>query len=181
MPHTRIMAPFSGVMVILSSLLSAAVFGESLPTREEVLQSVYPLASQRAERVFLTREQLADAAALAEAEISSALLARYVLRKEGHIVGRAYVDTHQIRTKKESLLVCLDSHGQLKRIEVTTFQEPPEYRAPENWLHQFRGKRLDKDLRLQRAIRPLTGATLTAHSVTAAVRRVLAIDEVLEK
>jgi len=86
-----------------------------------------------------------------------------------------------LRTNKEILLICLDRGGKLKRIEVTAFQEPPEYRAPDGWFEQFSGKQLDEDLRLQRSIRPLTGATLTAHSVTAAVRRVLAIDEVLEK
>jgi hypothetical protein len=34
-------------------------------------------------------------------------------------------------------------------------------------------------VRLHRAIRPIAGATLTAGAVTEAVRRVLAIDEVL--
>jgi hypothetical protein len=121
-----------------------------------------------------------DAAALAKIEIPSALLARYLLHVDGQSVGRAYVDTHVIRTKNESLLICLDSGGRLKRIEVTAFQEPPEYQAPDGWFEQFSGRQLDEDLRLQRSIRPLTGATLTAKSVTAAVRRVLAIDKVLE-
>ena len=181
MSHLRFTVSLLCLITILSSLWSPSLFGGALPTREEVLRSVYPKASHRAERVFLTKEQLANAAALAETQIPSALLARYLLREEGHIVGRAYVDTHIVRTKKESLLVCLDSSGKVKRIEVTVFQEPPEYRAPENWIDQFSEKQLEEDLRLQRAIRPLTGATLTANSVSAAVRRVLAIDKVLEK
>jgi hypothetical protein len=168
-------------MLALGIAASSGVFAESLPTRQEVLSNVYPNALPKAERVFLTRKQMEDASALAKIKIPSALLARYVLYAEGQSVGRAYVDTHVIRTKKESLLICLDPGGKLKRIEVTAFQEPPEYQAPDGWFEQFSGKQLDEDLRLQRSIRPLTGASLTAHSVTAAVRRVLAIDEVLEK
>jgi hypothetical protein len=36
-------------------------------------------------------------------------------------------------------------------------------------------------LNLQRAIRPVTGATLTASAANRAVRRVLAIDQVLQQ
>jgi hypothetical protein len=60
------------------------------------------------------------------------------------------------------------------------FLEPEEYQAPSAFLDQYRGKALDEDLRLQRAIRPIAGATLTARAVNDATRRVLAIDRVLE-
>jgi Na+-translocating ferredoxin:NAD+ oxidoreductase RnfG subunit len=46
-------------------------------------------------------------------------------------------------------------------------------------MRQFHGKPLDEDLAIQRAIRPIAGATLTAHAVSEAVRRVMAIDQVL--
>ena len=40
---------------------------------------------------------------------------------------------------------------------------------------------MNNDLNLQRAIRPLAGATLTAVAANQAVRRALAIDRVLER
>ncbi len=149
-------------------------------TREEALAAVYPGATIRGEQVFLTREQLRRAEAIAGVEIPSALVARYVAVTNRRVVGRAYVDTHVVRTKVETLLVSLDEAGRVRRVDVTAFLEPPEYRAPEAWLGQYRGRALDDDLRLQRAIRPLAGATLTARAATEAVRRVLAIDRVLE-
>ena len=94
-------------------------------------------------------------------------------------MGHAYVDTHVVRTKKETVLVSLDASGAVKRVDVIAMLEPPEYRAPQPFLRQFTGRRLQDDLRLQRAIRPIAGATLTANAVTDAVRRVLAIDAVL--
>ena len=162
-------------------LLGPAPNAAGLLTREEALAAVYPGAAIKAEQVFLTAEQAKQAAALAGVKITSPLVARYLATKDGASLGRAYVDTHVVRTKKESLLISLDAGGAVKRIDVTAFLEPPEYLAPAPWLNQYRGKPLSDDLRLQRAIRPIAGATLTAAAASQAVRRVLAIDGVLER
>ena len=151
-----------------------------LVTREEALAAVYPGAIVEAERVFLTAEQTRRVAELARVDVPSALVARYVARRGGQIVGRAYVDTHVVRTKRESLLISLEPQGRVRRIDVTAFLEPREYLALEPWLRQYNAKPLDNDLALQRSIRSMAGATLTAQATNEAVRRVLAIDQVLE-
>ena len=150
-------------------------------TREEALAAVYPGASIRAERVFLTPAQQKQALTLADADVASALVARYIASRDGKVVGRAYVDTHVVRTKKESLLVSLDQDGKVVRVDVTAFFEPTEYRASEAWLRQYRDRTLTDDVAVNRAIRPIAGATLTARAANDAVRRVLAIDSVLQQ
>ena len=55
-----------------------------------------------------------------------------------------------------------------------------EYRVSDEWTRQYDDRPLDGDLDLKRAIRPIAGATLTAVATNQAVRRVLAIDRVLE-
>ncbi len=148
-------------------------------SREEALAAVYGGAEIRAEQLFLTPAQLKQVATLAGTDPASALVARYLATRSGEIVGRAYVDTHTVRTKRESLLISLDAQGRVMRIDVTAFLEPPEFRAPEPWLGQYRGRVLDDDLSINRAIRPIAGGTLTARAANSAVRRVLAIDEIL--
>jgi electron transport complex protein RnfG len=148
-------------------------------TREEALAAAYPGATIRAEQVFLKPEQQKQAASRAGEEIHSAFIARYIATQNNQVVGRAYVDTHIVRTKKETLLISLDAAGRVKRIDVTVFTEPAEYEASEPWLRQYTNRQLDDDLGLNRAIRPIAGATLTARATNAAVRRVLAIDAVL--
>jgi hypothetical protein len=148
-------------------------------TREEALSAAYPGASIRAEQVFLTPDQQKRAAALAGDELTSAFIARYIAIKDNQVVGRAYVDTHTVRTKKETLLISLDAAGHVQRIDVTAFLEPAEYHASDAWLRQYANRRLEEDLGLNRAIRPIAGATLTARATNAAVRRALAIDAVL--
>ena len=148
-------------------------------SREEALAAAYGGADIRAEQLFLTPAQLKQVATRAGTDPASALVARYLATQSGEIVGRAYVDTHTVRTKRESLLISLDARGRVMRIDVTAFLEPPEFRASEPWLEQYRGRALDDDLAIDRAIRPIAGATLTTRAANGAVRRVLAIDEIL--
>ena len=168
------------VFIVLGSLAGSTLEAQfGLITREEALASAFPDASVADERIFLTDEQAERIEAIARVDLNGKLYARYVVSRNGMVVGRAYIDTHQVRTKKESLLVSLDASGRVQRIDVTVFLEPPEYIAGPSWMRQFHGKPLDGDLAIQRAIRPIAGATLTAYAVSEAVRRVMAIDQVL--
>jgi hypothetical protein len=148
-------------------------------SREEALAAAYPGAQLRAEQLFLTVDQQRVVRDRAGADAPSALIARYIATRDGKVVGRAYVDTHTVRTKRESLLVSLDEQGKVMRIDVTAFLEPAEYKAPDAWLRQYRSRGLGDDLAVNRAIRPIAGATLTARATNTAVRRVLAVDDML--
>ncbi len=154
-----------------------AQFG--LVSREEALASAFPGAVVTSERIFLTDAQVNRIEALSRADVDSKLYARYIATKDGEVIGRAYVDTHQVRTKKESLVVSLNADGRVRRIDVTVFLEPPDYIAGPSWVAQFYDRPLDRDLAIQRVIRPIAGATITANTVTLAVRRVMALDQVL--
>ena len=170
--------PLRAAVTVLAVMLTASPALAQIP-REKALEAVYPGATLRAEQLFLTPAQQKQVATRAGVDVPTAHYARYVATKDGTVVGRAYIDTHTVRTKRESLLISLDDRGQVVRVDVTAFLEPPEYRASEAWLRQFRDRALTDDLEINRAIRPIAGATLTARAVNDAVRRVLAIDNVL--
>ena len=72
------------------------------------------------------------------------------------------------------------SDDTIRRIEVISFAEPLDYLPREGWYRQFDGRALDDELRLDRGIRAVTGATLTANATTAAARRVLAVHRIIE-
>ncbi|MBI2838616.1 MAG: FMN-binding protein [Acidobacteria bacterium] len=148
-------------------------------TREEALSMSFPGATFESSIIFLTKEEEQEIAKQSGSPAPSAMVARYLARAGGKIVGRAYLDTHIVRTKKESLLVILDADGKVKRIETVAFLEPPEYIPPDRWYQQFQGQALDDGLRLGRDIHPVTGATLTARATTDAARRALATDQIL--
>ncbi len=153
--------------------------GEGGLTREEALAAAFPDAQIRAEMIFLTEAQQKEAASLSGVEIPTLLIARYSASKGDKLLGRAYIDTHVVRDKKQSLLIIVDADGIIQRIEITAFGEPSEYQASQAWYRQYEGKALSSDLYVDRAIAPIAGATLTVRAVNQAVRRVLAIDRIL--
>ena len=173
---SRTRAAVAALLIVASAVATDA---QGLMTRDEALAAVFPGATLKSEQLFLTPAQQTEVQRRAGGELSSALVARYVATAEGKMVGRAYVDTHPVRTKKESLLISLDATGKVRRIDVTAFQEPREYQAPDAWVRQYRDRTLTEDLVVDRAIRVIAGATLTARATNAAIRRVLAIDSVL--
>lgn len=174
------------LLIVRGTLLSSVILclvvmasAEDYVTRQEALAAAFPGAQISYETLFLTKAQQEEAAALSGEEVPTALIARYTAVKDGAILGRAYVDTHIVRTKKQSLLIILDAAGTLLRIETTASGEGPEYQPPEAWYRQYEGKQLDDDLYIDRVIRPIAGATLTARATNRAVRRILALNQIL--
>lgn len=166
--------------VLLSGFtLIGILLAEEFVTREEALERAFPEAQIRRETLFLTADQQREAAALSGAEIPTGMIARYIASRDGAVIGRAYVDTHIVRTKKESLLIILDADGALLRIEATASAEGREHQAPREWYRQYEGMDLNDDMFINRAIRPIAGATLTALATNRSVRRILAIDKIM--
>jgi hypothetical protein len=149
-------------------------------SRQEALAAVYLDATVTRDRVILTTEQMSAVAALARVGMQGKIFPRYIARKNEIVVGRAYIDTHTAKTERQSVLVSLDTAGQVIRVDVTVFFEPAQYMAPQDFLRQYDGQVLHDELVIRRGIRPVTGASFTGRAVNNAVRRVLALDQVLQ-
>ena len=157
----------------------STVPGGRYPTLQEALELAFGDAQVERGTVYLTKQQLKQAAKLAGEKIPGAIVHPYVARREGKLVGTAWVDVHRVRTLRETILVVVDPDQRVRRIELLAFGEPEEYVPRQGWYGQFVGRRLDDELDLKRGIRGITGATLTARATTSAVRRVLAVHRVL--
>ncbi len=165
----------------LSLLLLAPAFlaGAGLPTSTEALALAFPGAQCQRKEHFLTEVQAKRVRELSGVELPGLWIVAYEAVKEGRVMGVGLFDTHLVRTLNETALVALSPEGRILRVEVVAFREPTEYMAKPPWVAQLQGKALDNDMKLGRAIRPLSGATLTAHALTDAARRCLALHQVL--
>jgi Na+-translocating ferredoxin:NAD+ oxidoreductase RnfG subunit len=147
-------------------------------TQDEALRLAFPPPA-RIERhtAFLTEERMAEARRLAgrDVPIEQRVITYYTAARDGEALGAAYFDAHRVRSLTEVLMVVVGLEGRVRRVEILRFDEPPEYRAPAGWLHQFPGDSLEDRLSLKGDIATIAGATLTSHAVVRAVRRVLAL------
>jgi len=153
-----------------------------LLTQEQALALAVPAPAEVERRTaFLSEEQLAEVGRLADpaGKAERSVVSYYVGTEAGRPLGAAYFDAHRVRTLQEVLMVVVDPEGRVARIEVLGFAEPPEYMAPDGWLQLFRGRGLEESTSTRGDIPVITGATLTAHATSDAVRRSLALHQVI--
>ncbi len=172
---------FRAFVAFVALAAAAPAAAKVFLTQEEALKLAFPGAVVARRTAFLTEAEQKEAAALSGGPTPSALAVAYVATKDGGLAGTAYFDTHVVRTLAETLMVVVSPAGTIARIEILSFSEPEEYLPREHWYAQFPGKALDDELSVKRGIRPVSGATLTARATTEAVRRVLAVHQVLSR
>lgn len=180
--HTRILAYSLGVAAAAFALPCDA-HGQGTLTQEEALRLAFPAPAQIERRTaYLDESQVAEARKLAggNIEFPHRVVTYYVGVEGGSAVGAAYFDSHRVRTLGEVLMIVVGRAGEIQRIEVLRFGEPPEYKSSPAWLDQFDGEKLGPDLSLKRGIVNMTGATLSSVAVTNAARRVLALHAVIQ-
>jgi len=177
--------PVRGPASIGSSAPAAAPAAEVLMTLEDALELAFPECEIEKRTVYLDDAQRREVERRLGATLPSAVARPYVARakgkdgEEGPIVGVAWVDTHRVRTLRQTLLFAVTPEGHIRRLEVLAFLEPKEYLPKVRWFEQLLGRPLDPELELGRAIRPISGATLSARATVDAARRSLALHGVL--
>jgi len=92
-------------------------------------------------------------------------------RRLGWLLVDRVIGKHEFIT----YAVALNPDGSIRRVEILEYRETygGEVRNPK-WLAQFVGKRPGEQLRLDKEIRNISGATLSSRHVTDGIRRLLA-------
>jgi hypothetical protein len=146
-------------------------------TQQQALASAFPAGTKVVRQTFFLKpEQLSAAKRESGLEFKDQMIVRYAgSNPAGVVVGYAYFDTHHVRTLPETVMVVVTPNATIGKIEILSFDEPPDYLPKPRWFEQFRARRLDDDLSLKRAIRPISGATLSGRAIVNASRKVLAL------
>jgi hypothetical protein len=154
-----------------------------LHSREEALALAFPGGTTlESVTVVLTDAQADEVKALAGVELESKLFSYHRGMRDGRLVGYAVIDSHNVRTLPEAILVVLSPDGEVERVVILAFHEPQEYRAPDRWLEQFAGRRLETDgWRVGRDLHGISGSTFTTNAIRNAVRKIAALHTVVMK
>jgi Na+-translocating ferredoxin:NAD+ oxidoreductase RnfG subunit len=142
-------------------------------TKEEALRTHFPGAVIERSTAFLTEAERLAIQRSARAMVESKVVTYYVARQAGRVIGTAFFETQTIRTMPATYMVVVDPDTSVRAVEMLAFYEPPDYHPSDRWLQQFNGRSADQDLYLKRGIHAISGATLTAQTVTDGVRRLL--------
>ena len=160
----------------LVAFIAVAAQGRVLMTQEQALATAFPSGVKvERQKFFLTPQQLDAARKESSVDFNDQLIIRYA-GSDGRF---AYFDTHRVRTMPETVMVVVDRDGKVDRVEILSFDEPTDYFPKRRWIDQLLGRKLDPELSLNRAVRPISGASLTGRAIVNATRKVLALHKVL--
>jgi hypothetical protein len=169
------------VFISIVTVAALATSARVLMTQDQALASAFPAGTKiTREKFFLTPQQLADARRESGVEFDDQLIIRYAGTRDGKIVGWAYFDSHRVRTLPETVMIVVTPDAKIDRIDILSFDEPTDYFPKRRWLDQLLGRKLDPELSLNGAVRPISGASLTGRAIVNASRKVLALHHVLK-
>lgn len=170
-------------LLTLTLLLAAAAADATVfMTQQQALENSFGAGtSYTRQAFFLTDAQVATARQVSGVADIRPHLVRYVAKRNGQTIGFIYFDAHRVRTLPETVMFVVSNAGVIQKIEIVSFSEPKDYLPKRRWLDQMHGRRLDQELSLKRAIRPISGATLSGRAVVDASRKILALHQMLSE
>jgi len=115
-------------------------------------------------------------------KLTSKIFRTYRASKSGKTLGYGILINKKVRSKNGVILYIISKDSILKTIEIIAFNEPHEYIPSKKWVSQFKNIKTDKQLRVGREIPTITGATMSARSITDGSRLAFSIyNELMKK
>jgi len=172
------------LFLFFTAAVPGSLEGRVLLSIPEALKKAFPgeIAFTR-QRAFLSANQVAAFTnkAAGKTSLKSRIVTRFEIRRTNRLTGFAYLDTHRVRSGKETILIILNTRGAVKNIFLLNFQGDSGYEPKPQWLKEFTGLTGKKRLRLKHEIDAMSGASITSDKIIRAVRRVLILHTILNR
>ncbi len=172
----------SHILIFLTlSCFTSLSFSKIFYSKNEAMELAFGKDAQvEVQSLFPDKTEIAKIETEAKVKLESGMFSFYVGKKQGKILGYAAIESETVRTKPETLMIVLSATGEIEKVTLLAFHEPPEYQAPDRWFELFNKKTLE-ELEFSKGIQGISGATLSTRSALNSVRKVVAIYQVMIK
>ncbi len=130
--------------------------------------------SIKRDKIILSKKELDSIKQMAKLPVKSKLYRYYKVESEGTVVAYAILISQKVRTKKATVLYFIENQ-KVKFIEILSFLEPKEYIPKDTWMSQFDDKNLTDEFKIGRDIPTISGATMSARSLSDGARLAIAL------
>ena len=167
--------------LLILTLLTSTIFAEKVNI-ENILKANYSeTITVEKKSLILTKDEAKTVQEKAEAKLNSKIVRLYKVQEANETVGYAVLLKRKVRTKKTAVLYMVDNNQTIKSIEIVSFKEPLEYKPNDSWQEVFKGKTSADMLISGKDVPTISGATMSARSITDMSRIALAILEAKAK
>ena len=168
--------------LLLGILLSQSSVAKTNASVESVIKSSYKgVSTIDPKRIILTKKQFSQVQSRAKAAVRTKIYRYYDIQSSTKRLGYAVLISRKVRSKKATVLYAFDNIGTLKFTEIMAFGEPPEYIPSTTWMNQLQNRDNTAILTVDKDIPTISGATLSARSITEGARVARAIYEIVLK
>jgi len=169
-------------LIINLLFISSNSYARVFVSKDEALKLAFPDSDTiEKQSLFLSKTEVESIEKLGRSKLDSRLFLFYVGKKNGEAIGYAAIDTHTVRTKSQTILVVINPDGSLNYTEILAFFEPLEYKPTERWIDLFKDKKITNGIKIGYDIPNISGATLSSNSTANAVKKILAVFEIVVK
>ncbi len=109
------------IVLFLLILFTQSLYAKVFKRPERALKDVFPDCSIETRNIILSTDQVKRVEKLSGISLKTRLVTFYVARREGKIIGYAFIDTHIVRTQLETVMYTITPDGELDIIEVLSF------------------------------------------------------------
>lgn len=149
---------------------------------DEVIHSAFTNVSAiKAKRLILTSKQFSQIKAKAKTSVTTKIYRYYSIMKASKQLGVGVLITRKVRSQKATVLYLFDKNANLKLTEIMAFSEPPEFIPSKIWMSQLQNQKASARLTVGKDIPTISGATLSARSVSEGARVARAIYQIVLK
>lgn len=160
-------------------LLPLIAFAQVLGDPAALTQRTFGAKSVDLQNIILSEAQLQQLSKTSLQKIETKLYRLYIAKNENKTVGYGVLLNKKVRTKTAISLYLIGADGKIKSIEIVAFNEPIEYLPTKTWLDGFDNKSASDTLRLNQDIPTVSGATLSARTITDGSRIALSLIDIV--
>ncbi|RUM70431.1 MAG: hypothetical protein DSZ09_04435 [Sulfurovum sp.] len=169
-------------LVLLDIFLMSSTYAKSTVSVKEVIKSSFSHVSKiEPKSLILSNIQFKQIRTMAKAAVDTKVYRYYKILSDDKKLGIAILITRKVRSKKATVLYAFDDKGTLRFSEIMAFGEPPEFIPNRIWMSQLQNQKLTAKLTVGKDIPTISGATLSARSITQSARVARAIYEIVLK
>ena len=157
--------------ILVSTLLHAQVLISPIEAMQENFSSTATISKKN---TLLNKKRFTNVQQNAQVKLDTKIYRIYTAKKNDTVLGYGVLINRKVRSKNAVVLYFI-AKNRLQGIEIIAFNEPHEYLPSKKWTAQFVNIATDTNLRLGREIPSISGATLSARSITDGSRLAFAL------
>lgn len=147
------------------------------------MQDAYPQSTKISKKnIIISKKSASIISKEAKTKIPSKIFRVFKAHQDNEILAYGILISKKVRSKNAVILYIISKDSILQGIEIIAFNEPSEYIPSNTWNSQFDNITTNTMLRVSKNIPTITGATLSARSITDGSRLAFAFyNEILKK